>query len=136
MVSILRKRFVAQVDDTIARFMLPILMLLILMFPSPGETASWTLTSPMYGARAGHTATLLLNGKVLVTGGFYRYWYVGSAELYNPVTGTWSGAGSGRRASHRVQGACRHRAPVSRRRIAPPAQCPVQRAPRLQPGLA
>jgi uncharacterized protein (TIGR03437 family) len=45
--------------------------------------------------RASHTATLLLNGKVLVAGG----WGPGnvmlkSAELYDPVTGRWTETGS------------------------------------------
>ena len=37
--------------------------------------------------RAGHTATLLYSGKVLVTGGT-------TAELYEPTTGTWTAAGT------------------------------------------
>src|SRR5205814_1398687 len=46
--------------------------------------------------RAGATATLLPNGKVLVAGGLtsgYRN-YVASAELYDPSSGTWSSTGS------------------------------------------
>jgi Kelch motif/Galactose oxidase, central domain len=52
-------------------------------------------TSPMLEPRSGHTATLLPNGKVLITGGmrrnqdFYR-----SAELYDPVTGKFRATGS------------------------------------------
>jgi hypothetical protein len=51
--------------------------------------------SPMLEPRSGHTATLLPNGKVLITGGmrrnqdFYR-----SAELYDPATGKFQTAGS------------------------------------------
>jgi hypothetical protein len=51
--------------------------------------ASFTNTGSMKLARSGHTATLLLTGKVLVTGGGN-----GSAdptaELYDPATGTFS----------------------------------------------
>ena len=47
-------------------------------------------------ARRNHTATLLLNGKVLVAGGFNRNTasVVGTAELYDPATGTWTPTGS------------------------------------------
>jgi WD40 repeat protein len=50
--------------------------------------------------RVGHTATLLLNGKVLVVGGTVfldanPYWYgIGSAEIYDPVTAKWSATGT------------------------------------------
>jgi hypothetical protein len=46
--------------------------------------SSFTLTGSMHEARAYHTATLLDNGTVLVAGG-----YSNTAEIYNPVTGTW-----------------------------------------------
>jgi hypothetical protein len=47
-------------------------------------------------ARGNHTATLLLNGKVLVAGGFNRNTSsaVATAELYDPATGTWTPTGS------------------------------------------
>jgi hypothetical protein len=51
----------------------------------------------MHEARAGHTATLLLNGKVLVLGGLgvdpYPHNVLDTAELYDPSTGTWSVTG-------------------------------------------
>ena len=46
--------------------------------PVPGN-----MTTP----RAGHSATLLYSGKVLVTGGT-------TAELYDPTTGTWTAVGT------------------------------------------
>jgi N-acetylneuraminic acid mutarotase len=73
--------------------------------PSPSATASsapaaWTTTESMSEARAGHTATQLLDGTVLVAGG-YRYDSVSlslvfstSAELYDPGTGQWTATGS------------------------------------------
>jgi hypothetical protein len=59
-------------------------------------TGTWLAAAPMATARAGHTATLLPSGRVLVTGGETRdgatYRALGSAELYDPVTDTWSAA--------------------------------------------
>jgi N-acetylneuraminic acid mutarotase len=57
-------------------------------------TGVWSPTASMSKARGnGHTATLLTNGKILVTGG----WLSGSlahCELYDPAVGTWSVTGS------------------------------------------
>jgi N-acetylneuraminic acid mutarotase len=61
-------------------------------------TNTWSSAGSMATARNGHTATLLNNGKVLVTGGSNdsggSLLVLSSAELYNPVTDTWSSAGS------------------------------------------
>jgi hypothetical protein len=52
-------------------------------------------TGSMHAARQGHTATLLANGEVLVTGGDnYTDDYLATAELYNPATGKWTLTGS------------------------------------------
>src|SRR5208282_852149 len=53
--------------------------------PSNG---TWTLTGPMNFAREYHTATLLPNGQVLVSGGDAGT-ALTSSELYDPATGTW-----------------------------------------------
>ena len=45
-------------------------------------------------ARFLHTATLLSNGRVLVTGGFDGSVYLSSAEVYDPASNTWSAAGT------------------------------------------
>src|SRR5437588_731838 len=51
---------------------------------SPGAFAA---TGNMITPRFGHTATLLLNGKVLITGG-------PNAELYDPATGAFTATGA------------------------------------------
>jgi hypothetical protein len=56
-------------------------------------TGTWKVTGPLATARYSHTATLLPNGKVLVTGGIKDGSVVSNAELYDPSTGTWSAAG-------------------------------------------
>ncbi|CAF1104535.1 unnamed protein product [Rotaria sordida] len=43
----------------------------------------------MNNGRWAHTASVLPNGEVLVTGG-YNGTTLNSAELYNPSTGTWT----------------------------------------------
>jgi N-acetylneuraminic acid mutarotase len=61
-------------------------------------TGLWTQTGSLNAPRAYHTATLLPNGKVLVTGGegtnSIPDFYLSSAELYDPTTGTWTTTGS------------------------------------------
>jgi hypothetical protein len=52
---------------------------------------TWSLTGSTSVGRFGFTATLLLDGRVLVAGGGPNGT---SAELYNPTTGTWSVTGS------------------------------------------
>jgi len=52
---------------------------------------TWTATPPMSAARAHHTATLLLDGKVLVVGGEnVQYLVEPTAEIYDPVANTWT----------------------------------------------
>ena len=57
---------------------------------APSSTVmAWVPTGDLNVARAYHTATLLLNGKVLVVGGCYCGDTSASAELYDPADGTW-----------------------------------------------
>jgi hypothetical protein len=61
-------------------------------------TATFSPTGDMTTPRYGATATLLSNGKVLITGGFgpgtSMLPRLNSAELYDPLTGTFSATGS------------------------------------------
>lgn len=61
------------------------------------KNVSTNATTQLATARAGHTATLLPTGKVLVAGGVGSNSPLiasNSAELYDPTTGTWSPTGS------------------------------------------
>jgi uncharacterized repeat protein (TIGR02543 family) len=61
-------------------------------------TGQFTPTGSMTTARGYHTASLLPNGKVLVSGGSTSpetyLTYLTTAELYDPATGTWTPTGS------------------------------------------
>jgi RHS repeat-associated protein len=69
----------------------------------------WTSTQSMSTPRQGHTATLMTNGKVLVTGGSSdgttnNTKLLDSAEIFDPVTNSWAGTNpmSGKRQHHRA----------------------------------
>jgi hypothetical protein len=70
------------------------LLLMVLANGSALGQGVFNFTGPMDALREGHTATLLGNGKVLVTGGFGGSSGLSSAELYDPATGTFSATGS------------------------------------------
>ena len=57
--------------------------------PEVQTPGTWKVTGSMNTARAYFTATLLKNGKVLVTGGSNASNALASAELYDPATSTW-----------------------------------------------
>jgi hypothetical protein len=60
--------------------------------PSSG---AFTPVGDMAAARGGHFATLLPNGKVLITGGYaYGSEYISTAELFDPATNSFSSAGN------------------------------------------
>jgi WD40 repeat protein len=68
---------------------------LALIQPCAGQSGTWTATGSLATARWGHTATLLLDGKVLVAGGIDSSFIAfASAELYDPATGTWTATGN------------------------------------------
>lgn len=66
--------------------------------PTPPElydpaTGTWAPTRPMVTPRStGFTATLLVDGRVLVAGGGGKG-YLTSAEVYDPAKGTWTATG-------------------------------------------
>jgi N-acetylneuraminic acid mutarotase len=58
------------------------------------SSQTWVPTGKLNGARWGHTATLLPNGRVLVAGGRANDRSLATAEIYDPVKGSWSSTGS------------------------------------------
>ena len=58
------------------------------------KTESFSRTADMNVRRAGHTATLLPDGRVLIAGGFTENGLTASAEVYNPVSQTFLLVGS------------------------------------------
>jgi hypothetical protein len=72
---------------------------------------TWALTNPMNATRYLHSATLLLNGKVLVAGGGYfpmpasPIVMLASAELFDPVSHTWTLTSGGMGAARGNHGA-------------------------------
>lgn len=59
------------------------------------STGKWTLTGALNISRGRHAATLLADGKVLVTGGANdESRALASTELFDPATGKWSVIGS------------------------------------------
>src|SRR5215470_4660268 len=75
-------------------------LILTVSAASDAGEGTWSTTGSMSVPREGQTATLLLDGRVLVAGGcagfddFGNCNILASAELYNPATGTWSPTGS------------------------------------------
>jgi hypothetical protein len=63
-------------------------LVVVLILDSLGLTAApWLNLAPLNVARHSHTATLLLDGKVLLAGGGVTSVLTNSAELYDPATG-------------------------------------------------
>ena len=58
------------------------------------KTGKFSPTGPMGSARWRHSATLLSDGRVLITGGYAGSTLLASAELYDPKTGIFSPTGS------------------------------------------
>lgn len=58
-------------------------------------TNTWTVASSPVTARSSHTATLLPNGKVLVSGGNdSSFTSLNGVELYDPATNAWTSVGT------------------------------------------
>lgn len=65
-------------------------------------TGQWAPTGPLKKGRSFHTATNLIDGRVLVVGGLSPDGELDSAEIYDPATGAWelTGALPGPRGVH------------------------------------
>ncbi len=80
-------------------FVYPILIVGVAGHACMAQSAgTFTVTGSLITARTGHTATLLLNGRVLIAGGIPNDWpdvpLLDSAELYDPSTGTFAATGN------------------------------------------
>jgi large repetitive protein len=58
------------------------------------RASSFNTTGAVGTGRAGHSATLLPNGTVLIVGGYNGVVRLASSELYNPLTGGWTASGA------------------------------------------
>ncbi len=79
------------------RLALPLFFLgaALLVQPCAATPGEWEYTGSLNTGRGNHAATLLLDGKVLVCGGYaFSDGDLASAELYDPVTGEWALTGS------------------------------------------
>src|SRR5206468_12974669 len=54
------------------------------------RTNSWMAAAPMHYARAGHTATSLFDGRVVIAGGDDAGVALGSIEVFNPNEGVFT----------------------------------------------
>ena len=68
-------------------------------------TGTWSPATNMGNIRYGHTATLLLNGRVLVVGGWTGSAYLSGAEIYDPATNTWTSTSNSMTTSRYVHNA-------------------------------
>lgn len=66
--------------------------------PIPSLSPPFARTGSLTADRAGHTATLLQDGRVLIAGGWGDHGALASAELYDPRAGRFSQTGSMRTA--------------------------------------
>jgi WD40 repeat protein len=91
----------ARAGLILARRIVFLLLLLtagmVVVQPCAGQSGTWTETGSLNTERGIHTATSLLDGKVLVAGGYDDNVppnILSSAELYDPASGTWARTGS------------------------------------------
>ncbi|MEK7810294.1 MAG: PKD domain-containing protein, partial [Pseudomonadota bacterium] len=78
----------------VARTFIGVLLALLLIPVGQAVAVGFTPTGSMNTARSAATATLLTNGKVLVTGGGNISGILANAELYDPTTYTFTQTGS------------------------------------------
>ena len=65
-----------------------------LTFTTFCSLVGWSKVNGMYYSRDGHTSSVLLNGKILIVGGYGCTDILKSAELYDPTVDVWTTAGN------------------------------------------
>ena len=83
--------FLANLRGRMACLLLALGATMILAQPCGAAPGEWEFTGSLNTGRSFHTATKLLDGRVLVAGGKTD---LASCELYDPATGIWSFTGS------------------------------------------
>ncbi len=76
---------------------LPLVLLAVVAVARAQSPGAFTATGTMITPRSLHTTTLLPDGRVLIAGGDSAYYFSvteASAELYDPVAGTFASTGS------------------------------------------
>jgi hypothetical protein len=89
--------FRSAVSTHARQIVFPLLLLsagLAFVQPCTATPFGWEFTGSLHNARTSHTATLLLDGRVLVAGGVDATSYLASAEIYDPAIGAWTLTGS------------------------------------------
>src|SRR5438552_183950 len=62
----------------------------LLASPSTFLVNAWTAASPMYRARAGHSATTMYDGRILIAGGDDGGAPTASLEVFDPESGVFN----------------------------------------------
>jgi hypothetical protein len=72
-----------------------VVVMFVALYPAMANAQQSVETGSLNVARRGHQATLLPDGRVLVSGGYdASSGGIAAAEIYNPATGVWSVVGS------------------------------------------
>ena len=81
-----------------SKIVLPIILVTAVVFSTNSivfaTSGTWVFTGNLHGSRDGHTATLLMNGTVLVAGGEDNNIALSSSETYSQSIGAWNSAGN------------------------------------------